>query len=160
MESYFGYVETVLDALLIFEACRVGVLSRAHRRLTDQERAAIRSGSVFVWDEDETGIHRWTDGRSWSSSRARGSFLTYRELDDPTNPRSASPSFTSSGRRLRLKRQGLTKRALSLSTADGRKFHLISYYLASDVMASRLKTPRADPLVTSIKIPELLYPEL
>ncbi|KAI9592617.1 Gti1/Pac2 family-domain-containing protein [Syncephalis fuscata] len=201
MECYFGYVETVLDALLIFEACRIEILQRTHRRLTDHERNAIRSGSVFVWDEDATGIHRWTDGRSWSSSRARGNFLTYRELDDPLssvsmgldeNPSKSSSqmaqngfpsppsslsssssssstkgaayfdpaSATSSGRRLQMKRHGLTKRALSLSTADGRKYHLISYYNASDVVAGRLKIPRNDARISMIKIPDLLYPEL
>ncbi|KAI8056972.1 Gti1/Pac2 family-domain-containing protein, partial [Syncephalis plumigaleata] len=155
MECYFGYVETVLDALLVFEACRIEVLQRTHRRLTDHERSAIRSGSVFVWDEDATGIHRWTDGRSWSSSRARGNFLTYRELTDPI-----TTTAPSTRRRLQMKRHGLTKRALSLSTADGRKYHLISYYRASDVVAGRLMTPRNDARLNKIKIPELLYPEL
>lgn len=61
----------------------------------------IRSGSVFVFDERESGIisfnidrglkrtelsiyigiKRWTDGLVWSPSRILGNFLIYRELD-------------------------------------------------------------------------------
>ena len=41
----------------------------------------ITSGSVFVFDEDESGIKRWTDGFFWSPSRILGNFLLYRETD-------------------------------------------------------------------------------
>lgn len=41
----------------------------------------ITSGSVFVFDEDESGIKRWTDGYFWSPSRILGNFLLYRETD-------------------------------------------------------------------------------
>jgi hypothetical protein len=39
------------------------------------ERRMITSGSVFVFDEDESGIKRWTDGFFWSPSRILGNFL-------------------------------------------------------------------------------------
>src|SRR5271168_5467402 len=81
METYFGYVRTPLDAILLFEACRLGVLPRVQRRLSEKERMSIRSGSVFVWDEREAGMRRWTDGKAWSASRVSGSFLTYREME-------------------------------------------------------------------------------
>ncbi len=41
----------------------------------------IASGAVFVFDEDESGIKRWTDGFFWSPSRILGNFLLYRETD-------------------------------------------------------------------------------
>lgn len=41
----------------------------------------ITSGSVFVFDEDESGIKRWTDGFFWSPSRILGNFLLYRETE-------------------------------------------------------------------------------
>ena len=41
----------------------------------------ITSGSVFVFDEVESGIKRWTDGFFWSPSRILGNFLLYRETD-------------------------------------------------------------------------------
>jgi hypothetical protein len=80
METYHGYVRTPTDAIRLFEACRLGILPRVQRRLSEKERQSIRSGSVFVWDEREAGMRRWTDGKSWSASRVSGSFLTYREM--------------------------------------------------------------------------------
>ncbi|CAP72744.1 uncharacterized protein PODANS_2_1730, partial [Podospora anserina S mat+] len=62
-------------------ACRLGLLPRVQRRLSEKERQQIRSGSVYVWDEREAGMRRWTDGKSWSASRVSGSFLTYREME-------------------------------------------------------------------------------
>ncbi|ORX70325.1 hypothetical protein DL89DRAFT_207253, partial [Linderina pennispora] len=81
METYYGFVSTSEDALALFEACRLGYKQRVPRRLSDAERAAIRSGSIFVWEENESGMKRWTDGRSWSPSRVQGCFLTYHEWE-------------------------------------------------------------------------------
>lgn len=59
METFYGYISTVQDALIIVEACRQGTLKRVKRRLSDSERAAcVRSGAVFVWEEKESGIRR------------------------------------------------------------------------------------------------------
>jgi hypothetical protein len=76
-----GWIETTGDALLILEAARRGMIPRVTRRLVDNERKMITSGSVFVFDEDESGIKRWTDGFFWSPSRILGNFLLYRETD-------------------------------------------------------------------------------
>jgi len=76
-----GWIETTGDALLILEAARRGLIPRVTRRLVDSERRMITSGSVFVFDEDESGIKRWTDGFYWSPSRILGNFLLYRETD-------------------------------------------------------------------------------
>ena len=81
METYNGHVRTPADAIILFEACRLGLLPRVQRRLSEKERQSIKSGSVFVWDEREAGMRRWTDGKSWSASRVSGSFLTYREME-------------------------------------------------------------------------------
>ncbi|KAG0249461.1 hypothetical protein BG011_009275 [Mortierella polycephala] len=108
-KAFHGRVEDTRDALIIFEACRQGLLPRLNRRLLATERgeghpdhdllvstsastsialvkhvnptqSLITPGSVFVFDETETGICRWTDGRIWSPSRISGNFLVYREL--------------------------------------------------------------------------------
>lgn len=81
IETFYGLVENTLDALRIFQMCREGRLNRVRRRLHERERRLIRSGSVFVFDEEESGIRRWTDGRLWSPSRILGNFLIYRELE-------------------------------------------------------------------------------
>lgn len=54
-ETFFGYVETTKDSLLLLEACRQGVLPRVRRRLQDQERHLVKSGAVFCFDESESG---------------------------------------------------------------------------------------------------------
>ncbi|RKO93500.1 gluconate transport inducer 1/Pac2, partial [Blyttiomyces helicus] len=69
METFRGFVSTLEDALLLFEACRLGYLRRIQRRLSEREKSHISSGSVWVWDEDEALVKRWTDGRAWSPSR-------------------------------------------------------------------------------------------
>lgn len=85
--SYVGLIRTTQEALKLLAACDLPDTTPGHpprripRRLLDSERAAlVRSGNVFVWDEAEAGIRRWTDGRVWSASRVNGCFLTYREL--------------------------------------------------------------------------------
>ncbi|KAL7320728.1 Global transcription regulator sge1 [Mucor circinelloides] len=80
-ETFYGFIESTTDALLVFEACRRGKLPKISRRLQDRERGSIKSGTVFVFDERESGIKRWTDGLVWSPSRILGNFLIYRELD-------------------------------------------------------------------------------
>jgi hypothetical protein len=54
-ETFHGYIETTQDALLIFESCRRGLLPKICRRLQERERKMIRSGSIFVFDERESG---------------------------------------------------------------------------------------------------------
>ena len=41
------------DALIVFEAVRMGVLPLIKRRLTSDERDQLGSGNVFVWEEAE-----------------------------------------------------------------------------------------------------------
>jgi Gti1/Pac2 family len=51
---------------------------------TPRERAQlIKSGCVFIYEENGSGIKRWTDGVPWSPSRILGNFLVYRELMKP-----------------------------------------------------------------------------
>jgi hypothetical protein len=86
--TFFGYVATSNDALLIFEACRGnGLLQKVSRRPHDRERdRLIKSGNIFVFDEQSSGIRRWTDGIAWSPSRILGNYLIYRQLERPLQP--------------------------------------------------------------------------
>ena len=85
--TFQGHVSTTQDALILFEACLQGHLSHVPRRPHDRERSSlIRSGSVFIYEENASGIKRWTDGVTWSPSRILGNFLVYRELDKPFPP--------------------------------------------------------------------------
>ncbi|KAI9271458.1 Gti1/Pac2 family-domain-containing protein [Sporodiniella umbellata] len=160
METYFGYIKTPQDALMVFEACRKNKLQKVQRRLTSKERTQIKSGSVFAWDEREAGMRRWTDGRTWSPSRVLGSFLTYRELDTKRRPRRLSLTMNKTTIGCSYKPNGLIKQSFSICTATHQKLHLISYYSKSDLLAGYLKQPSADPLLSDIKVQKGLYPEL
>ncbi|KAK8103338.1 uncharacterized protein PG998_010371 [Apiospora kogelbergensis] len=85
--TFVGYISSTMDALVLFEACLTGHISRVPRRPHDRERASlIHSGNVFIYEEHSSGIKRWTDGVPWSPSRILGNFLLYRELDKPFQP--------------------------------------------------------------------------
>ena len=70
-----GWIETTWDVLLILKATRHGIIPCVMCCLLDSERRMITSGSVFVFDENESGMKWWTDGFSWSPSRVLGNFL-------------------------------------------------------------------------------------
>ncbi|KAJ9496762.1 Gluconate transport-inducing protein [Exophiala xenobiotica] len=179
METYNGHVRTPTDAIILFEACRLGILPRVQRRLSEKERQNIRSGSVFVWDEREAGMRRWTDGKSWSASRVSGSFLTYREMEGkrggnsfvtPANkgtktPDSVAddPSQSGEGEEgpdgYRYKPDGLMKQSFSITTSQSQHLHLISYYSRSHPTAQVLRQPSTDPALAHIQPAKGLYPE-
>ena len=175
METYYGSVRTTADAIKLFEACRVGTLPRVQRRLSEKERQAIRPGSVFVWDEREAGMRRWTDGKSWSASRVSGSFLTYREMEGKRagfggrrnagrTPDSARTSDEDRGpddhhEGYRYKADGLMKQSFSITTSHGQHLHLISYYARDGRGPPNLPDPSTDPALRHVTIPKGIYPE-
>lgn len=151
--TYYGIINTTDDALLIFEACRLNLLKRRIHRLCENERRHIKSGSVFVWDETESGIRRWTDGKRWSPSRVSGCFLIYNERA----PKSANKNLPDQDIPLD---DGLTKKALSLLTNDGIKLHIVCYYKRQDVENGILSGPSNDPYLKDIQVSRDLYPEV
>ncbi|GJJ72246.1 Gti1/Pac2 family transcription factor [Entomortierella parvispora] len=139
------------NSMETYFACRIGLVSRVHRRLSDIERQSVRSGSVYCFDEREAGMRRWTDGKSWSPSRVTGSFLTYRELDDSQGNHTGKNVY---------RPDGLLKQSFSITTSDNQKLHLISYYTNMDVRSERLRnTPSQDPRFSEVVVPKGIYPE-
>jgi hypothetical protein len=85
--TFTGFVKTSMDGLILFQACLSGKLDFIAQRPGDKDRGdLIRSGNVFVYERDASGIKRWSDGVAWSPSRILGNFLVYRELDKPFPP--------------------------------------------------------------------------
>lgn len=176
METWYGMVRTPQDAIKLFEACRIGHKPRVQRRLSEKERQAIRSGSVFVWDEREAGMRRWTDGKSWSASRVSGSFLTYREMEGKrgngfgsakkANGKTPEPGHTTPEEQeddgpeaYRYKPDGLMKQSFSITTASGQHLHLISYYCRPLPGQPDLPQPSTDPTLANIVPAKGMYPE-
>ncbi|KAH6677112.1 Gti1/Pac2 family-domain-containing protein [Halenospora varia] len=181
MDTYHGHVRTPADAIKLFEACRLGLLPRVQRRLSEKERQSIKSGSVFVWDEREAGMRRWTDGKSWSASRVSGSFLTYREMEgkrgggsfNQAPVRRTAGKTPDSGRGsdedqdmdgegpdgYRYKPDGLMKQSFSITTSTGQHLHLISYYSRPHPNSPDLPQPTTDPNLRHIVPVKGMYPE-
>jgi hypothetical protein len=85
--TFTGFVQNSMDGLILFEACLSGKLGYLPRRPHDCERIQlIKSGNIFIYKEDDSGIKRWIDGVAWSPSRILGNFWIYRELDKPFPP--------------------------------------------------------------------------
>lgn len=181
METYYGRVRTPADAIILLEACRIGLLPRVQRRRSEKEQQSIRSGSVFVWNEREAGMRRWTDGKSWSASRVSGSFLTYREMESkhgggnvsqssvsragktpettPENDEEFSDGADERPDRYRYKPDDLMKQSFSITTSTGQHLHLISYYSRSEPSAANLQQPTIDPVLRQVRPQKGLYPE-
>ncbi|KAJ2331341.1 Global transcription regulator sge1, partial [Coemansia sp. RSA 2681] len=135
-------VTSTRDAMMIFEACRQGILPRVVRRLQDNEKKQIDAGTIVVFDEREAKMKRWTDGRLWTPSRIVNNFLLYRELQEKIQPgqegaaevnrwtrntRSRRPgSYGSSKGVFVPKEHGLIKRTISLSVPDNEAEYLQS----------------------------------
>lgn len=161
--TYVGHIKSANDAILLLSACdlpatapisssvdsRDNVLPaprRVTRRLLDAERAdLVASGSVFVWDEKEAGMKRWTDGRVWSASRVSGCFLTYRELEARKKVGSSGSAMVEGPATNQYKPDGLIKQSFSITTSSGRKLHVISYFTKRDIREGRLRRVGEDP---------------
>lgn len=82
--SFHGYVATPKDAALLICAAadpNFSLVTPMLDRLSLQDRATISSGCVFVWNEKDSGMKRWTDGKRWSKSRVEGLFLIYKQME-------------------------------------------------------------------------------
>ncbi|KAK0432395.1 Gti1/Pac2 family-domain-containing protein, partial [Armillaria borealis] len=158
VEPFYGYVETAVNALHLIHAAQQRVIPHITRRLNDSEQwDIIKSGSVFVFSVEESGIKRWTDGLLWPLSRIVGNFLVYREISKQlwrSQPRSlmhrTSPSQSSirykpsspngtTGDHGTFKPNGLVKKTIMV-TIDGSDLHLISYYTTEDIHSGKLKS--------------------
>ncbi|KAF2092576.1 hypothetical protein NA57DRAFT_49973, partial [Rhizodiscina lignyota] len=85
--TWYGVLVTDCDALLVLEKCLKGELAHIPRRPHDSERTRlIKSGSIFVYESNASGIKRWTDGINWSPSRILTNFLVYHELEKAPPP--------------------------------------------------------------------------
>lgn len=176
--TWRGRIETTEDALIVFGACFTGYLHYCLRRPKEAEwPQLIVSGNVFVYDEAVSGIKRWTDGKSWSPSRALGDFLLYRQVSEPGRKK-AKPG----GRKHRTNTDGKPNRFLVGSLVDSYDFqgdglikktisielldihhrvthhHLVSYYTLND--ADYLTTPKYDRFLKDCCIREALFDQL
>ncbi|KAL6240620.1 Global transcription regulator sge1 [Rhinocladiella similis] len=160
--SYFGFVETRDDAMMLIEACRRGSLRCIPRRITFSARPAFElSGQVFIYEEKASGIRRWTDGRRWTPSRVLGDFFIYGERSQSPNqahtaetgdqPVPVGDGSHNLGHRLygplarsfHLGPESLVKKTISFKDSGNSDaiWHLVSYYRPVHVLRGPLTTP-------------------
>ena len=72
------HVRTTEDAHKLFYAVELGRLPKIEKRLDAHERAALRPGNVYVWEEKPPNadnyavtMERFTEGKAWTPSRVR-----------------------------------------------------------------------------------------
>ncbi|KAI0256348.1 Gti1/Pac2 family-domain-containing protein [Lactifluus subvellereus] len=168
-------IRTARDAEIIFHAVRLGILPMVVQRLGSEERMALCSGCVYVWEERngslsesmEQGIERFTEGRSWGPSRARDDFLFYHEKD--TAPKSLMVERTrairyqedpigASAMRPRRRGEHMIKQTYSVyvQTVDGlKKWHLNAYWTQETL--DRLLAVDDIPELRSLEVPPGTY---
>merc|ERR1712093_957680 len=168
MATYRGHVRTRQDAILLFEACQLDVLPKILRRPSRKERKNVISpGAVFVWDEVEAGIQRWTDGRLWGSITLSEEFIVRREMERKARKLSIVQESTAmdvdgeASRRgsdgdvqmeegttddYHYKKNGLIRRSMTI-TSNGRQLHLVTYDDPTCGFTPELPSPTSDSLL-------------
>ncbi|KAK7461836.1 hypothetical protein VKT23_008265 [Stygiomarasmius scandens] len=183
---FHGYVETTVHALRLIHAARQGIIPRITRRLNDTERRSmVKSGAVFIFSVEESGIKRWTDGLLWSPSRIVGNFLVYREINERASSRGSHKKYTGDDSRSppvhrnppgpattgykgtttgyssgsdqgTFKPNGLIKKTITV-TIEGSDLHLISYYTSEDIRSGRLKKPSSRLDIMNLYMPPHIF---
>jgi hypothetical protein len=160
--SYFGFVETRDDAVILVQACREKSLDFVPRRPTSSERPSIaQSGHVFVYEATASDIQRWTDGRHWSPSRMSGDFFIYGERLPSANRAYATESdhepvpgdadssdqygrlYGPLAKPFHVGPENLVKKTIKIKDRNdsGTSWHVVSYYRPVDVVRGQLQTP-------------------
>ncbi|KAJ7166313.1 Gti1/Pac2 family-domain-containing protein [Mycena crocata] len=173
------HIRDVADAHKVLEAVRLNILPLIRRRLVAHERAQLRSGNVFVWEEsedsDEGGLVRWTEGRRWSQSRMRGDYLFYEEKIETTHEEKQAKAARRASKASDLsmsvppppkrkdrpsKIDGLTKQTYSVivhipGSSNTRKWHIVAYFSAFDY--TRLPVVDSYDYLRCIRVPEGVF---
>lgn len=123
IETFIGCIHTELDIIILVDLCQKNVLGRVTRRLHDTEKRFIKDGSIFVYEEKESGIKRWTDGKIWSPSRSNGIFLCYREYK-PKGKLSTQNTFE------------YFKKTITAKFTD-KTYHIITYQNLEDELSGK-----------------------
>ncbi|KAJ7236109.1 Gti1/Pac2 family-domain-containing protein [Mycena rebaudengoi] len=145
------YIRNIDDALKVLEAARSNVLPLIRHRLCAQERAQLKSGNVFVWEESsrdcpEGGLVRWTEGRKWSQSRFRRDCFIYKEKLGFVGKTKSQRNTSMSSRR-----KTYSTVLCMPGSSVARKWHLVAYF--SDCDKDRLPVIENYEYLKYIQVP-------
>ncbi|CAO2649547.1 Nn.00g069320.m01.CDS01 [Neocucurbitaria sp. VM-36] len=121
--TWRGFLDTTKDAMTVVEASLQGRLNHISRRPHDKERAEmLTSGTVLVYEENASGIKRWTDAVHWSPSRVMNNCLIYRQLVRALKPEekktALNPSCGTKRKRKESAGPGVTKTGETITNSD------------------------------------------
>ncbi|KAJ6574273.1 Gti1/Pac2 family-domain-containing protein, partial [Mycena capillaripes] len=171
-------IRDVADAHKVLEAVRLNILPLIRRRLVAHERAQLKSGNVFVWEEsedsDEGGLVRWTEGKRWSQGRMRGNYLFYQETIEKTHEKKQAKTARRASKASDLpilpgppkrkhrpsKVNGLIKQTYSVTVrmpgaSKTSKWHIVAYFSASDY--TRLPVVDNYDYLRCIRVPDGVF---
>ncbi|KAL1945932.1 hypothetical protein VTO73DRAFT_1934 [Trametes versicolor] len=169
------HIRSATDAHKLFYAVQVGLLPKIERRLDANERAALRPGDVYVWEERGPGsdsfsvsMERFTEGKSWTASRVREDFLMYFESPrkGKGNARTSENQVVRPGEQdLYIKltysviREDLMEASHSKDPADKLKkppkWHMNAYF--TKLTEGQLRTIDDIPQVRDLVVPEGIF---
>lgn len=151
-------IRSTADAHALFYAVKLGRLPLIRRRPDAEERLALRSGDVYIWEErsrdsEASSMGRFTEGRRWSESRTREEFFFYYERYRP--PPDVARSSTSTGKpEPPPDWEQMVKQTYSVMIdIDGvqKKWHLTAYFTHRTV--DGLGTIDAIPAACDLQVP-------
>ncbi|KAJ3203694.1 hypothetical protein HDU82_006374 [Entophlyctis luteolus] len=141
-ESYFGFVDDEVDALILVESMLQRRINAFSGSAVDMARLQIRSGSVFVVPESSRYAKRWKFAGGLTLQQrqienVKDSVVAKAEPGDaaPRIP-GVDPAFSESVLKMgtQIVNDGLTKRSISVNGSDGLRHRVISYYTVEDVL--------------------------
>ncbi|KIY44273.1 hypothetical protein FISHEDRAFT_52265, partial [Fistulina hepatica ATCC 64428] len=135
------HIRSTEDAYKIFYAIHRGLLQMVTRRLDPDERNALRSGCIYVWEErgwadspTSQCMEHFTEGRRWSPSRIREDFLFYYEKYTPQSfIHSDAPEVRPPCDWKPLVKQTISVWATFSPGEPTRKWHLTAYFTQASV---------------------------
>ncbi|KAL6716953.1 Global transcription regulator sge1 [Lecanora helva] len=135
--TYFGHLGVKEDALRLLEGSFQGIL---HQSFRDPQGviSAIRSGNVFLWEQEISAIQHGDDEMSWINVHHDDDFLISREAKG---------------------KDGLWRRTIIIP-ARGRRYHFVSYYKPWDTVNGTLKAPSEDYDLRSMNLRSELASQL
>ncbi|KAM0714137.1 hypothetical protein Q7P37_007608 [Cladosporium fusiforme] len=148
--TFTGHIKDRYEACILLEACLTGILSHIPRSPHDCERShLIKSGNVFVYENNASGTDSWTDGIPWSRDQSQDGLFIYHELDGTL---SNTPDQVGAHK---LRTGGLVKKTLSVSL-HGILHHMVAYHKEEDVIHGILAGPLQNSRLKGVQVrPEL-----
>ncbi|RPD78639.1 hypothetical protein L226DRAFT_299079 [Lentinus tigrinus ALCF2SS1-7] len=170
------HIRSAADAHKLFYAVQLGILPKIEKRLDANERAALRPGDVYVWEEKgpntdsfSVSMERFTEGKSWTASRVREDFLMYFESPKKGkgNARSSENLVVRPGEQdLYIKltysviREDLSKDSSLSKDADDKqkkppKWHMNAYF--TKLTEGQLRTIDDVPELRDLEVPDGIF---